>query len=464
MKKKLVRILGLTLAIVLVLTPAAAVLAYTWEYYTDFSVENTSASDQTAVPVLTTMEVDNLIAAGRADAGAMGVRITEVEDPIHYMLASNKTGLFIPSLLAYQTRNFREYTGYIPDATDFDIITGTDGYITIADDDTLEPGSDFETEQKGWVDTDAGADKNLVYKEDAFRIFIDGATNITAKSDGDDSFNPDADVEVTSVDGNVRYDAGAVGDTWDEVHDALDADLADDDGNIITVGWNCDEVNNNRWDDLWRGYLLFDTSSLPDAATVTSATIAIYGTNKWNQRPWGDLTWNVFSSNPATDTALVTTDYDQVGAVPFATAITYADYNAAGWNTFTLNAAGLAAIEVADVSKFSIREATYDAPDVRPTWSDGNMARVDFESADNAGNLPVLTVEWTQVEVTATGISSGEHIIKTVLHNNVFSIQIDEDVPFTTAAVGVTVPANNNDWILNQNNVMPYMEYFYIWR
>jgi len=418
MKKKLVRILGLTLAIVLVLTPAAAVLAYTWEYYTDFSVENTSASDQTAVPVLTTMEVDNLIAAGRADAGAMGVRITEVEDPIHYMLASNKTGLFVPDLLAYQTRNFREYTGYIPDATDFDIITGTDGYITIADDDTLEPGSDFETEQKGYIDTDAGADKNLVYKEDAFRTYIDGATNITSELYHDTSdtiyLYPNAvgdasDIQIIVPDTGEEH--------WEDVDDLRGAH----DDNATYVSSNNSAVT-------WDYYNLTAPVWLGDVQTITSVKVT-YRARHADENATQHATVRLATVNSSDETHVF-------GAA-------YSDHTTAALG--------------------------------RPgggTWVAGDFVdlQVGIGLSDNGLSNPDCTQSYVEIEytyafeVTATGVASGEHTVKTVLHNNVFSIQIDEDVPFTTAAVGVTVPDNGNDWILNQNNVMPYMEYFYIWR
>lgn len=51
----------------------------------------------------------------------------------------------------------------------------------ITDDASMEPTANFTLEIVGWVDTDNGTDKNLIYKQDAFRTYISGAENITAE-------------------------------------------------------------------------------------------------------------------------------------------------------------------------------------------------------------------------------------------------------------------------------------------
>ena len=94
------------------------------------------------------------------------------------MVADNKnlTATIVPA--NSQTNLY--FTTANSDLSSLDIITGTDGYITTDDDATLELGSDFEIEQLGYVDTDAGSGKNLVYKETAFRTYISAEDEITS--------------------------------------------------------------------------------------------------------------------------------------------------------------------------------------------------------------------------------------------------------------------------------------------
>jgi len=58
---------------------------------------------------------------------------------------------------------------------------GYNGYVTIPDAAALELGNNFEIEQYGYIDTSAGADKNLIIKTDAFRTYISATDNITSE-------------------------------------------------------------------------------------------------------------------------------------------------------------------------------------------------------------------------------------------------------------------------------------------
>ncbi len=180
------------------------------------------------------------------------------------------------------------------------------------------------------------------------------------------TFYPDANPETSSVDGAVRYRTGAGGVLWDTIHDAEDGT-----GAVPSQASECGfflrgAISENRWRSLYRGFLLFDTSELPDKAVISSAILSIYGQGKGD-----DLnclpTVNIYTSTPASDVDLVVGDYDQVGTTPLSTAISFANWDIFGYNAFTLNTTGLTEISKIGVSKFSIR-GNKDVADSPPSW------------------------------------------------------------------------------------------------
>lgn len=205
-------------------------------------------------------------------------------------------------------------------------------------------------------------------------------------------FYPDPHPEVTSVDGTVsrvreNYDS------WAQIRDGAGNGAVDDDTNLFIRVDGAAIGHDGMYDYINRAILLFDTSSIPAMATIVSATLMVYGTSS-EQRNITGITLNVFSSNPANNTVLVPADYGTLGTIPLATAIAFADFDAAGWNTFTLNAAGRAAIKKAGITKLGLREATYDAPDNEPTWIADIHASFMVATSEVAAQKPKLTVTY----------------------------------------------------------------------
>ena len=88
---------------------------------------------------------------------------------------------------------------------------------------------------------------------------------------------------------------------------------------------------------------MFDTSSIPDTDEISAADFKLYITaiaDVFTQ------TINLYSSNPASNTAIATTDYDYTdfGTTAFATGIATSAATTAAYNTWVLNASGLANI------------------------------------------------------------------------------------------------------------------------
>lgn len=223
------------------------------------------------------------------------------------------------------------------------------------------------------------------------------------------TYNPDADPESTSVDGYVYESTSsswsvmvaAAGDSFNDSQVGYDKCAAFYAYNIADTWW-----------DLYRAIFLFDTSGLPDNATITAATFAVRGYTKIDQTS-STPTLNIYNSNPASDTGLAGTDYSTVGNTAFCdTAITYAGFTSSGWNYFPLNTAGINAISKTAISKFSLR-TNYDVTVTAPNWVNLVYSGFGFWFAEKGdGYKPRLDVSYTlpvaTIATTGHGANPGE--------------------------------------------------------
>lgn len=199
--------------------------------------------------------------------------------------------------------------------------------------------------------------------------------------------NPDPNPETTTVDGVSIYDAV---DTWANVRasgvgnstfDSVDESLMMD-ARLVSAGRYI----------LARSFFLFDTSPLTSAAIITAVVFSVkpHSTASGTITDGTDI--HIVSSSPASNTALVDQDYDQVGSTSFA--------SMAGWTAsdstyrdFTLNANGRANVSKTGVSKFGAR-GSRDLLDQAPTVG-ANQSLCRY--ADFAGTTddPKLVVTYT---------------------------------------------------------------------
>jgi len=209
------------------------------------------------------------------------------------------------------------------------------------------------------------------------------------------TFYPDAGSGNTTVDGMVRRYVPPGGKGWADIHDgagthALDstnaygAVFAGDASGIYTI---------------YRMIYTFDTSSLPDDCTISSTTLSFHGIPGAVYDTW---TWkfsiNIYSSNPASNNALILADYDKndFGTTPFCdTAMVYADYNTTGYYDFELNANGMAAISKTGITKLAERIVN-DATDTDPGGNQNGTAGCEHWLSDKGeGYKPKLVVVYS---------------------------------------------------------------------
>lgn len=144
----------------------------------------------------------------------------------------------------------------------------------------------------------------------------------------------------------------------------------------------------NQYSELDRSIVLFDTSSIPASATITSATLSVQGNNTGNAL--GSTNINIVSSNPASNSALATGDYSTLGTTSFGS-IAFASFNMTGNNTFTLNSSGISNITLAGISKFGFSLEWDRANSFTGTWASSQITNYTMVTSS-----PVLTVTYTQ--------------------------------------------------------------------
>lgn len=208
---------------------------------------------------------------------------------------------------------------------------------------------------------------------------------------------PDADPETTTVDGHVEDQTS--NQTWASKHDNTTGTNADD-STALSIGpkVSCGTTT-NRYEQIYRAFALFDTSSLTSSATISDAVLSWWGRSGSNNLSGTEPQFNIYAATPASNTALVNEDYDQVGTTAYATAIAFSSLSLSNsaYNDFTFNSTGRAAISKTGITKTSWRESVYDAANVAPTWGSETQVAIGTYYSEQTGNSndPKLVVTYS---------------------------------------------------------------------
>jgi hypothetical protein len=221
------------------------------------------------------------------------------------------------------------------------------------------------------------------------------------------TFYPDAHPETSSVDGRTWVvDKNT---TWASLRN-LSGDGAADNGTGERIGYRCGNTTGN-FNDIYRFPYLIDTSGLPDDAAITAATFSVYGYNKTNGGASAPA-FNIYSSNPASNTALVAGDYAiaKWGATAYSdNAISYTGWSTTGYNDFVFNSTGIAAISKTGITKLGMREANYDVTGTTPpSWVNAAWEVVfGYFAEQGTGYKPKLVVTYTPAATAKTSSETG---------------------------------------------------------
>lgn len=196
---------------------------------------------------------------------------------------------------------------------------------------------------------------------------------------------------VEPVDG--RAIRGSVDETFTTIRNGAGNSSAD--GNAIeNYGSLTATTTSNQYSFMFRCIFCFDTSSIGGGATINSATLSLFGTDKSNGL--GSPTLDIVSSTPASTSTLASSDYGNLGTTVFSD-IAYASFSTSAYNDFSLNASGLSNISKTSISKFGTRTGWDTDNSFGGSWSSGAVTKLTGYMADQTGtsNDPKLTVTYT---------------------------------------------------------------------
>ncbi len=214
---------------------------------------------------------------------------------------------------------------------------------------------------------------------------------------------PDAHIETSTVDGHVFRLVAS--EDWGLVQGGAGTGHNDNSGNTIVFGMLSDDLT-NKWRRIYRGIYLFDTSALGSSAVISAAVLSIYDTVRSRTFSYFDFSMVVFSSNPASNIDLVNGDYTSLGTTVFSTGVGNDDWTGGSYHPFTYNASGRAAINKTGISKFGIRDNTYDAPDNEPSWEDAKIVNYNGYFSENGSNKPKLVITYTVPQHITEAVSA----------------------------------------------------------
>ncbi len=296
MIKRLVR--GIVLVIVGLLVISMPVLAAV-AYRAPYTIIESDGSSYDMLAVIEDEDNEWLADNGFIEADALDTRIQTLGGSIKpHMVSDEKTLTAVPVPANSQTN--LNFTTANTDLASMHIIEGYGGLITIYDDAPLELGNDFEIEQSGYIDTTGGADVNLVYKQDAFRSYIDGATNISSEIFSASQTTPTGHVdpgaqwnnEVNAYDDNtVTYaeESNIPIGTWSEflelTHAAIYIDglrfyASGDDVAINQI--DVDAFYGGIWNHVYEGaftWNIWETKYLASPTIVTAVRVRLYNSS-----------------------------------------------------------------------------------------------------------------------------------------------------------------------------------------
>lgn len=196
--------------------------------------------------------------------------------------------------------------------------------------------------------------------------------------------------------------------TWASVHDAATGDTANSTGTTFRVS-AANLVSIAAGFEIVRGFLPFDTSSIPAAATISSASLNGYVTSKSNSDNDGSDFITVVRTTQATHSTLATADYDATGTTEGIDSGQRKDItgvSTSAYLSFTLNSTGLGWIAksgeasncsaTTGITCLGLREG-HDLLNDSIVGGAANTNRVTFSTSEETGTSqdPYLSVTYT---------------------------------------------------------------------
>lgn len=259
------------------------------------------------VATIASVNTTNLINLGYLNAGATNavVRNTSGAD-VEFMPGYTPGGypwcFWVPTIGDYGVRTYILYTAESTGG-EYSYFPDIDGMET-ADDADLEPGDNYTIEQSGWIDTDAGAGKNLVDKGGAVSVYVSPTVsgNIT--------------VQIGEYGSPTGHTDG--GGTWANETKAYDGNVTTyaNENNIPTTSWG-NYLELTRAATTITGVSIWATAQ---NAAVNKVDIDFYYGGGWNnvyEADWDWGEWNYIEHNAQDVTNIRVRFYNSDGGTTY---------------------------------------------------------------------------------------------------------------------------------------------------
>jgi len=274
------------------------------------------------------------------------------------------------------TRNVRLIEGLIQEYYEIAAPVGADVEFDVRP--TVSKGYEWSRPLVAW--DAAGAPVELVYdSEYVVRLPKDTDATYPITIDPDSSFVTSASDGVL-----VRDDTD-----YEDNQAAATADYLAAASTTATVGqtrW----YSGSYWYDIYRSFVYFDTSGLPDNANVTAATVNLRGSSDSSTTNFAVTIISGMPTYPADPLAKANYNIALYNTTSLGS-INTADWSTAGYNAITLNAAGRNAVNVTGTTKFGV-VSQWDI-DINIPSGDEYVAFYTYEQG--TGYWPYLNVTYT---------------------------------------------------------------------
>lgn len=185
----------------------------------------------------------------------------------------------------------------------------------------------------------------------------------------------------------IRAGAGNGSNGYSYLHAYLESDVSNSANNFYAQ---------------YRSTVMYDTSSIADAATITAAVISFYGGSEWTA---GDAfagtkpDFHVSQGGAASESAVANGDYNQGyhGTTSFGSIAT-GTWAGGAYNDITMNASGIAGVSKTGLSKYSLQTSWDINNSFGGTWSTGKRGGyTTLNGVDQAGTSqdPKLVITYS---------------------------------------------------------------------
>jgi hypothetical protein len=187
--------------------------------------------------------------------------------------------------------------------------------------------------------------------------------------------------------------------SWNTAHDAANATSVTATSNESYARVNGILSGGSYISEVRRGGLLFDTSSLPDTAIVSAASIQLYVINKWaNMKADSDIHLQCSNALILPSDPIVIGDFLYTSYPNDCGSLALSGITANQYNTWTLNATGIGAISNTSITRYMVMEEWFDIADNILSYGIGdyNYQGISYYNYEAGSSYyPVLNITYS---------------------------------------------------------------------